>query len=39
MLRWTLFLDDPIPPEAEVVSMRKRLNTLINANLRFNFGQ
>ncbi|UJC76924.1 hypothetical protein D4768_03955 [Rhodococcus erythropolis] len=39
MLRWTLFLDDPIPPEAEVVGMRKRLNTLINANLRFTFGQ
>ncbi len=39
MLRWTLFLEDPIPSEAEVVRMRKRLNTLINANLRFNFGQ
>ncbi|MBY6388070.1 hypothetical protein HG717_29730 [Rhodococcus erythropolis] len=39
MLRWTLFLEDPIPSEAEVVRTRKRLNTLINANLRFNFGQ
>ncbi len=42
MLRWTLFLEDPIPSEAEaeaeVVRMRKRLNTLINANLKFNFG-
>ncbi|MGV0152801.1 hypothetical protein ACSW29_05635 [Rhodococcus sp. GB-02] len=38
MLRWTLFLDDPILSEPDVVSMRKRLNTLINANLRSIFG-
>ena len=39
MLRWTLFLDDPIPPEQRLSACEKRLNTLINANLRFNFGQ
>lgn len=39
MLCWTLFVDDPIPSDSEVVLMRRRLNVLINANLRFTFGQ
>lgn len=38
-LCWTLFVDDPVPTEPDVVRMRKRINTLINANLRFTFGQ
>lgn len=38
-LCWTLFVEDPVPTESEVVRWRKRINTLINANLRFTFGQ
>lgn len=38
-LRWTLHVDDPIPPEPLVRHMRSRLNQLINADLRFTFGQ
>lgn len=38
-LRWTFFVDEPAPGDALVGHMRKRLNQLINANLRFTFGQ
>jgi hypothetical protein len=38
-LRWTLLVDEPMPEAPLVAHMRKRLNQLINANLRFTFGQ
>lgn len=38
-LCWTLFVDEPVPPEELVGHMRKRVNQLINANLRYTFGQ
>lgn len=38
-LRWTLFLDEPLPDAALLGHLRKRLNQLINANLRYTFGQ
>lgn len=37
-LRWTLCVEEPVPSDALVGHMRKRLNQLINANLRFTFG-
>ena len=36
---WRLTVDDPVPDEAAIVRMRKRVNELVNANLRFTFGQ
>jgi hypothetical protein len=38
-LRWTLYVDEPIPREPLIRHMRGRMNQLINANLRFSFGQ
>jgi hypothetical protein len=38
-LRWTLFVDEPMPEEALLGHLRKRLNQLINASLRYSFGQ
>ncbi len=38
-LRWTLLVDEPPPDDAFVGHMRKRMNQLINANLRYTFGQ
>jgi hypothetical protein len=38
-LRWTLQVEEPRPDDTFVGHMRKRLNTLINANLRYSFGQ
>jgi hypothetical protein len=38
-LEWTLQVDEPAPDDALVGHMRKRLNQLINANLRYTFGQ
>lgn len=38
-LRWTLEVDEPLPDDGLVGHMRKRLNELINANLRRSFGQ
>ncbi|MGH3636568.1 MAG: hypothetical protein ACRDV3_16380 [Acidothermaceae bacterium] len=38
-LRWTLYVEEPVPSDALVGHLRKRLNQLINANLRFTFGQ
>lgn len=38
-LRWTLFLDEPTPDDALVGLMRRRINGLINADLRYTFAQ
>lgn len=38
-LCWTLVVDEPAPADALIGHMRKRLNQLINANLRYTFGQ
>jgi hypothetical protein len=38
-LRWTLEVEEPIPDDALLGHMRKRINVLINANLRYSFGQ
>ena len=37
-LRWTLFVDGQPPDEALTGHMRKRMNVLINAGLRYSFG-
>ena len=37
-LGWTVSVDAP-PPDALVGHIRKRMNQLINANLRYSFGQ
>jgi hypothetical protein len=38
-LRWTLVGEPPPPDESAIGHMRKRINELINANLRYSFGQ
>ncbi|MGI9093366.1 MAG: hypothetical protein ACR2FF_08005 [Mycobacteriales bacterium] len=38
-LRWTLLVEEPIPDDALLGHLRKRLNRLINADLRYSFGQ
>ena len=38
-LRWTLLLEEPLPDAALCGHLRKRLNVLINGNLRYSFGQ
>lgn len=38
-LRWTLLVDPPLPEPAVLRHMRRRLDVLINANLRYTFGQ
>jgi hypothetical protein len=38
-LKWTLVMDEPLPDEAALVAMRKRVNLLINGNLRDTFDQ
>ncbi|MGW0044824.1 hypothetical protein [Rhodococcus sp. NPDC003348] len=38
-LRWTLVVDEPLPDEETTTRMRKRINELVNANLRETFGQ
>ncbi|ANW68003.1 hypothetical protein BCA37_23860 [Mycobacterium sp. djl-10] len=38
-LRWTLFLDDPTPDPTLTGHLRRRINELINANLRYTYGQ
>jgi hypothetical protein len=37
-LTWTLLVDEPLPDPAFLGHLRKRLNVLINANLRYTFG-
>ncbi|MEU7174968.1 hypothetical protein ABZ949_26185 [Micromonospora tulbaghiae] len=39
LLRWTLLLAEPLPDPSLLGHLRKRLNELINANLRYTFGQ
>ena len=38
-LRWTLYVDDPAPHPSFVNHMRQRIGELINANLRYTYGQ
>jgi hypothetical protein len=38
-LRWTLLVQEPMPDPSLLGHLRKRLNELINANLRYTFGQ
>jgi hypothetical protein len=38
-VRWTLLVAEPVPDQSMLGHMRKRLNELINANLRYTFGQ
>jgi hypothetical protein len=38
-LTWTLSVDDPAPDDALIGHMRKRVNQLINSELRYSFGQ
>lgn len=38
-LRWTLLVEEPVPDDELTERMRYRLNRLINANLRYSFGQ
>ena len=38
-LRWTLSVDEPIPDDSLLGHMCKRINQLINADLRYSFGQ
>src|SRR5438552_123382 len=38
-LCWTMLVDEPLPDDALIGHMRKRVNELINANLRYTFGQ
>jgi hypothetical protein len=38
-VRWTLLLAEPLAEPSLLGHMRKRLNQLINANLRYTFGQ
>ncbi|GAA3708281.1 hypothetical protein GCM10022224_087250 [Nonomuraea antimicrobica] len=38
-LRWTLLTPEGIPEQAVIGHLRYRLNFLINAQLRFSFGQ
>lgn len=37
-LTWTLSVDQPVPDEVTIRSMRKRVNELINGKLRSSFG-
>ncbi|KAA0084753.1 hypothetical protein CIW52_10045 [Mycolicibacterium sp. P9-64] len=38
-LRWTLYVDEPVPDARLILHMRKRIGELINANLRYSYGQ
>lgn len=38
-LTWTLLVDEPEPEPPLIGHLRKRLNVLINADLRYSFGQ
>jgi hypothetical protein len=37
-LCWTLYADEPLPDPALTGHLRKRVNELINANLRYTYG-
>jgi hypothetical protein len=38
-LRWTLYVDEPLPDPSLTGHMRQRIGELINANLRYSYGQ
>lgn len=38
-LRWTLLVEEPSPESSLLGHMRRRINELINADLRYTFGQ
>ena len=38
-LRWTLLVEEPLPDASLTGHLRKRLNQLVNAELRYSFGQ
>jgi hypothetical protein len=38
-LGWTVLVNEPGPDDALVGDIRKRMNELINANLRYTYGQ
>lgn len=38
-LTWSLLVDEPAPEPPLIGHLRKRLNVLINAELRYSFGQ
>ena len=38
-LRWTLYVNEPLPERALAMHMCKRMGELINANLRYTYGQ
>jgi hypothetical protein len=38
-LRWTLTVDEPVPDDSLTGHLRKRINTLIHADLRYTYGQ
>ncbi|MFC4942085.1 hypothetical protein [Pseudonocardia sp. GCM10023141] len=38
-LTWTLLVDEPVPDPSKVGHLRKRINQLINADLRYSYGQ
>lgn len=39
MVRWRLLVTEPLPDASLLGHLRKRLNQLINADLRYTFGQ
>ncbi len=38
-LRWTLTVDAPVPDDSLTGHLRARLNKIVNADLRYSFGQ
>jgi len=38
-LRWTLLVAEPMPDPSKLGHLRMRLNQLINADLRYSYGQ
>ena len=38
-LNWVLLVDEPVPDASLLSHMRRRINELINANLRYTFGR
>lgn len=38
-LEWRLFVEEPVPDASKTGQLRKRINELINRDLRYTFGQ
>jgi hypothetical protein len=38
-LRWTLYVDEPVPDQSRIGHLRKRMNKLLFADLRYSYGQ